>query len=127
MNITSKIEGYENLTAEEKLAKLEALEIEEPNADEIARYKKAIDKTSSEVAEWKRKYNEKLTEEERLKEEREAREKATLEELETLKAEKKISEYKSKYLGLGYPEDLAEENAKAIISGNMEVIFSNQK
>ena len=62
----TKIEGYENMTAEEKLAVLEGFEYDD-NTSELERYKNAVSKANSEAAELKRKYNERLSAEEKEK------------------------------------------------------------
>ena len=50
---TSKIEGYADMSAEDKLKALEAFEYED-NAAELERQKNALSKANSEAAEWKR-------------------------------------------------------------------------
>ena len=129
MNITSRIEGYETLTAEEKLAKLEALEIEEPkdNSSEIKKYKELIDKASSEASSWKKKYNEKLTEAEKNELERKEKDEALREELNTLRKEKEISVLEANYLSLGYSKELANDTANAVYSGDTSKAFENQR
>ena len=60
---TSKITGYAEMSAEEKLAALEAFEIEAPKSgtDETEKLKAALSKANSEAAEWKRQFREKQT------------------------------------------------------------------
>lgn len=53
---TSKIEGYANMTPEQKLAALEGFEYED-NSAELEKQKNALSKANSEAAEWKRKHN----------------------------------------------------------------------
>ena len=62
----TKIEGYAGMTPEQKIAALEAFEFED-NSSELERYKNALTKANSEAAEWKRKHNDKLSEEEQQK------------------------------------------------------------
>lgn len=124
---TSKINGYEDMTPEEKLTALEAYEFEAPNTGEVERLKAALSKSNSENAEWKKKYNSKLSDEEakaaKEAEEREAMEK----ELASLRKEKAIGTYKSAYLELGYDAEMAAENAAALHSGDFAKVFANQK
>ena len=62
---TSKINGYSEMSAEEKLAALESFEIEVPNGDgEIEKLKAALSKSNSEAAEYKRQLRAKQTDEE---------------------------------------------------------------
>lgn len=53
---TSKIEGYAEMTPEQKLAALEGFEYED-NSAELEKQKNALSKANSEAAEWKRKHN----------------------------------------------------------------------
>ena len=125
---TSAIEGYENMSAEEKLAALEAMDL--PDVDKI---KSALDKATSEAAGYKKALRERMSEEEakaaKAAEERdkEAEEHAkVVAELEQLRAEKVIDQHTTKFLALGYDEKLARETAKAMASGDAETVFKNQ-
>lgn len=129
---TAKIEGYENMTAEEKLAALENFEIEaekEVVTDdaEITRLKQALSKSNSECADWKRKMREKMTEAEQIEANRIENENAMKIELENLRKEKTISNYKAQYLALGYEANLAEKTALAMADGDMNTVFANQQ
>ena len=64
----SSIDGYENMTAEEKIKTLEAFEYND-NSTELEKYKSAASKANSEAASWKKKHNELLSEDERKKQE----------------------------------------------------------
>ena len=116
----SKIEGYETMTVEEKLAALEALDL--PDVDKI---KSALDKATSEAAGYKKQLRERMTEDEAKEAERAAREAAIQKELEQLRAEKLIDQNTAKFLALGYDEKLARETAAALANGDTEVIFKN--
>jgi hypothetical protein len=117
---TSAIEGYENMTAEEKLAALEAMDI--PDVDKI---KSALDKATSEAAGYKKQLRERMTEEE-ARVAKEAEDRAAIQkELEQLRAEKLIDQHTAKFLGLGYDEKLARETATAMAAGDTEVVFKN--
>ena len=123
---TSKIEGYAEMTPEQKIAALEGFDIPDPDYSGYVK-KETYDKTASELASLKKTNKEQLTEEQRKAQE--AAEKLTgLEtELATLKKDKTISEYKAKYLAQGYAEDLAEETAKAMADGDTAKVFANQQ
>lgn len=129
----SKIEGYDKMTAEEKVAALEALELEdkskeiEEKENALQKYKDALSKANSEAAENKKKYKALLSEEERNAQERDEKYANLEKELAALKAEKQIAELKSQYLGLGYDEELASATAKAMAEGDMETVFANSK
>lgn len=122
----SKIEGYAEMTPEQKVAALEEHELEDQSS-EIERYKNSVSKLSSEVAEWKRKHKESLTEDEQKKAETEESINAMRSELEELRKGKTISEYTAKYIAQGYDEVLAAESAIAMAEGNMDIVFGNSK
>jgi arsenate reductase-like glutaredoxin family protein len=122
---TTKIENYANMTAEEKLAALEAFEYEADNPD-AERLKAAVSKANSEAAELKRQLKARMTEDEQKEAERAAKEAEKDALLESLKKDKAVSESKAKFLGLGYDEKLAAETAKALADGDMEKVFANQ-
>lgn len=119
---TSTIQGYAEMSAEEKIAALEGFEYNDL-AGEVERYKNAVSKANGEAAEWKRKYNEKLTDEERK-----AQEDAQKDEtITSLRRQIAVSENTAKYLSLGYSADMAKETAEAIADGKMDVVFANQQ
>ena len=126
---TSKIEGYADMSAEEKLAALEAFEIEAPkdNGDEVTKLKNALSKANSDAAEWKRQFREKQTEQERAEAERAEREKAVEEELRGLRRDKTVSGYVAQCLALGYDKDLALRAAEAMADGDAASILACQQ
>ena len=121
---TTRIEGYETMTAEEKLAALEAMDLPDPDYTGFVR-KDLLDKANSEAASFKRQLREKMTEDEQEKA-RQAEEFAAMQaELEALKADKAISEYTAQFLGIGYDEALAKSTATALHKGDMATMFGN--
>lgn len=117
---TGAIEGYADMSAEEKLAALEALDI--PDVDKI---KSALDKATSEAAGYKKQLRERMSEDE-AKAAKDAEDKAAImAELEQLRAEKVIDQHTTKFLALGYDEKLARETATALANGDTEVVFKN--
>lgn len=126
--IHETIEGYADMTAEQKLAALEALDQPEVKPDpEAAKLKTQLSKANSEAAELKRKLQEKMTEEEKRKEQEEEERKKILEENAALKKDKMVASYKASYLAMGYDEATAEASAKAMADGDMAAVFANQK
>lgn len=123
---TTKIDGYSEMNAEQKLAALEAFEYED-NSAEIERLKNANSKANSEAAEWKRKHNALLSEDEQKK----AQDAETLAsmkaELENLRKEKTISDYTARYIAVGYDKELAAQTANAFVSGDMDKVFANEE
>lgn len=126
--ITDLIDGYAEMSAEDKLKALEALDQPENKPDpEANKLKTQLSKANSEAAELKRKLQEKMSEDERKAQEAEEAQKKIMEELETLRKEKTIASYKASYLSMGYDESTAESTAKAMADGDMEKVFANQK
>jgi len=112
---TSKITGYAEMSAEDKLKALEAFEYED-NAAELEKQKAAVSKANSEAAEWKRKHNALLGEDEKMEK-----------ELSELREAKRVSEFKAKFIAQGYDEVLAEDTAKAMADGDSAKVFANQQ
>jgi len=121
---TAGIEGYADMTPEQKVAALEAFEYDD-NSAELERLKNANSKANSEAAEWKRKHNALLSDEEKKKAEADENNKKILEELESLRKDKTISDYTARYIAMGYDKDLAADTAKAMAEGNMAKVFEN--
>lgn len=127
---TTKIEGFADMSAEEKLAALEAYEFEAPapkDNDEVTKLKTALSKANSEAADWKRQLREKQTEQERAEAERAERDKERDAELETLRKEKTVSGYLAQCLSLGYDKELATEAANAMADNDAAKIFECQQ
>lgn len=120
----SKIEGYETMSAEEKLAALEALELPDPDYSGFVK-KELLDKATSDAANWKKQLRERMSEEEAAKA-KAAEDMATvMAELETLRADKAVSEFTTQFMGIGYDEALAKNTAMALQKGDMSVLFKN--
>lgn len=125
----SKIEGYAEMSAEDKLKALEDYEFEAPkdNSEEVKNLKESLSKANSQAAEWKRQFREKQTEQERAEAERAEREKAVEEELASLRRDKSVSGYVAQYLALGYSAELAQKAAEATADGNAAGIMECQQ
>ena len=126
---TTLIEGFENLTDEEKVAALLNVEFED-NSKEVERLKKVNDKLSSENADKKRQLRSYQSEEEVRKQQQEEELKAMQEELENLKTDKKVADTKSSLLGLGFDEKLATLIAptlKNVSEEDRDVLFDGFK
>lgn len=114
----------DGMTVEELLS----AEITVPDsADEIARLKRALDKSNSEAAETKRKLREKMSAEE-------AKAQADAEELEkilnenkALKRERDVSKHNARFVAMGYDAALAAETAEAIVDGDTDKVLANQQ
>jgi len=126
------ISGYAEMTAEEKVAALEAMEV--TDTDTERKYKDLISKANSEAKKYKDAMREAedrlkghMTEEERLKQEQEDRYKAIEEENLRLKRDMTISQKTAFYQSIGFDEELAKETATAFVDGDFDTVEANQK
>lgn len=123
---TSKIEGYDKMTPEQKIAALEGFDHPDPDYTGYVK-KDTFDATASELAALKKKNREQLSEEERKAQEA-AEKLANMEkELTGLRKDKTVSEYKAKFLAQGYSEELAAATALALADGDTATVFANQQ
>ena len=126
--IHESIEGYANMTSEQKLAALEALDQPENKPDpETNKLKTQLSKANTEAAELKRKLQEKMTEDEKKAQEAEEASRKMQERLQELERKDTVNTYKTAYLSMGYDADLAEKTAIAMADGKMDEVFANQK
>ena len=123
---TKKIEGYENMSLEEKLAALEGYEMEGPDYSGYIK-KETFDKTASELADLKKKTRQAMDESDRVKLEQEEMMNSLQARVKELEGEKQISEYKAALTGLGYDAKKAAEAAQAMSMGDMQKVFAIQK
>lgn len=125
---TTKIEGFAEMSAEDKLKALTEYEFEVPEQDnsEVTRLKAALSKANGEAADWKRQFREKQTEAERAASEREENEKAIRNELETLRKEKETAGLIAQFMATGYDRDLAQRAAEAMVDGRTSDVISIQ-
>ena len=127
---TSKLEGYANLTPEEKIAFLEGYEFPEEKAesvpnDEITRLKNALSKSNSEAADYRKKWQATLSDQERAEAERQQRENEMQTQLNALLREKQTSEFEKNFLATGYSPELAKSSATAMVDGNNAQVFAD--
>lgn len=122
----SQIEGYADMTPEQKLAVLEGFEYDDRAAD-AERYKAALSKANSESADWKRKYKEQLSADEQKKQESDEAFANMQQELENLRTERQIATHKASLQGLGFNEKQAGSVAKALHEGKYDDFFAAAK
>lgn len=125
------IEGYADMSAEEKIAALEAYEYQD-NSDELAKYKGAVSKANSEAADYKRQLkdaqaqiaeaNNKATEGQTDAERQIAE---MQQQLDAMKRDKTVSDYTARLVSNGYDSDLAATSATALVDGDAETFFAN--
>lgn len=114
---TSKIEGYDAMSAEEKLAALEAYDF----GDVVA--KATLDRATSEAAEWRRKYNSTLSEAEQARIAAEEEHQATQARLAELERKEQISMRRDSFMASGYAPELALRAATSFVDGDMDAVL----
>lgn len=119
---TSKIENFDTLSAEDKLKAILEFEM-----DDDSKLKDALNKASSEAANYKKQLREKQSEAERLEAERKEADLQKDELLKSLMREKTVSEHKANFLSVGYDNELASKSAEALADGNFAEIFNGFK
>ncbi len=123
---TSTIEGYENMTPEQKVEALEKYAIADPDYSGYVK-KDVFDKTASELAQTKKDLKARMTEEERAKAEHDAELAEYKTKYEELQKEKNIAKNRAEFISAGYDEALAQETAEALEKGDYATVFKNQK
>ena len=117
----------EGMTVEDIENALKDIDLPTDHSAEIDRLKTALSKSNSEAADYKKQLREKMTAEEvKAKEDAEKYEEV-VKERDALLREKTILGHKTKYLALGYDEKLANETAEAMVEGDLDKVFANQK
>lgn len=132
---TSTIEGFDSLTAEQKVEAL--LKLDVPERVDMSGFvrKDLYDKTASDLSKAKKDLAGKMTEDEAAAAERQAQwdelvatNKAQAERIQKLELASTEAAYKARYLAMpGFDEALAEETAKAMAAGDMDKVFVNQQ
>ena len=127
----SKIEGYAEMSAEDKLKALEEFDIEIPkpatDTDEVIKLKNALSNANSQAAEYTRALREKQSEQERAEAERAEREAARDAEIKELRRDKTVSGYLANCLSLGYDKELAQRAAEAMADNDAAAIMECQR
>lgn len=122
---TSKIEGYADMSLEEKVKALEAYSIADPDYSGYVS-KATFDKTASELAQTKKDLKARMSEEEIKAKEAEAELLKYKTEAETLRKEKNIASNKAQLISIGYDEALAQATAEAMENGDIATVIKNQ-
>lgn len=103
--------------------KTEPVKTDKADTAEVEKLKRLLSKANSEAASYKEQLRAKQTETERAEAERAEQEQAMREELETLRKEKRVSDYTGKCLALNMDADLAGKTAAALADGDMDSVF----
>lgn len=118
----TKIEGYSEMSAEDKLKTLEEFDMPDPDYSGYVK-KDLYDKTASELAAKKKELKEKLSDEEKDK----LKQQELQDNYNKLLRESNISKATAKFLALGYDDKLAAETAEAYVDGDTDKVFANQQ
>lgn len=117
----------EGMSVEDIENALKDIDLPTDNSAEIDRLKTALSKSNSEAADYKKQLREKMSADEiKAKEDAESREKLQS-DYDALLRKVTLSENKAKLLALGYDEALAEGTAEAMVDGDLDKVFANQK
>lgn len=118
----------EEVTLEELKKQIAALTAEnESLKKDSEKLKAAQSNASADASEWKKKYHSTLDEASRKEAERLEAEQAMKEELNALRAEKRISSYTAKLLEVGYDAQTATSMAMNLPEGISDDFFAQQK
>ena len=120
----SGIEGFNEMSAEDKVNALLGYEFEAPKDTKL---KDALSKANSEAAEWKRKYRETQTEQERQAAELAEQQKSMQEQLENYRAKERISSYANKLMAAGVDSETADLMANSLPEGVSDDYFAAYK
>lgn len=124
---TDSIQGFADMTPEQKLEAIMALEVPDP-VDLSGFVKKDVfDAKASEAANLAKQLRSKQTDDEAAKAQADADRKALEENYNALLKKSTVAEHTAKLLALGYEEKLARETAEALFDGDMDKVFSNQQ
>lgn len=121
----TKIEGYDKMTPEEQIAALLGFEYDD-GASEIERYKNAATKANSEAAEWKKKHNALLSDDEKNKQASEEKMAQMQEELDKLRRKELVGGFVAQLVAQGYETKLAQKTAEAMADGDMAKVLACQ-
>ena len=122
--------AYREGMTEDELSKAieKAVNAKEKQAEQdLTKIKNAFNKASSEVAEYKHKLQEHLSDEEKKSSEQADLLKQLQEENAAFKRQSAIAENRAKFISFGYAEDLAQKTAEALFDGDLETVFANHK
>ena len=123
---TNQIPNFDSLPEETKNAILEMEFNEAPDMSQFVA-KHVFDKKASEAAELNKQLRSRMSEEEAKKQKEAEERSALLARVEELEKEKTITGYTNSFLSLGYDEKTAKATAEALATGDMDLVFINQK
>lgn len=121
---TNLIPNFDALPEDAKAA---ILGMEFADAPDMSQFvaKAVFDKKASEAADLSKQLKSRMTQDEQAAAQQAEALAAMQAELETLRADKAISEYTAQFLAIGYDEKLAKSTAAALHKGDMTAMFKN--
>ena len=120
------IEGYDNMTAEEKVAALEGFELK-PDTSEVDNLKNLLSKRNSENAKLTKELRERMSEEEQRQADRKAEIEAKDARIAELEKKDKIATYTASYMSIGFTADDARKQAELLYDGDFGAVIANHK
>lgn len=122
---TSRITGWDELSAEDKVKTLleQEIEVEQTEPADAIKLKNALNKACEEAASYKKALREKQTEAERAEADRAEREKALQDELANYRNKERVSSYKAQLMAAGIDPDTADLMAKSLPEGVADEYF----
>ena len=126
---TSRITGWDELSAEDKVKALleQEIEVEQTEPADAIKLKNALNKACEEAASYKKALREKQTEAERAEADRAEREKALQDELASYRNKERVSSYKAQLMAAGIDPDTADLMAKSLPEGVSDEYFQATK
>jgi len=123
----STIEGFADMSAEDKVSALLGYEFEAPKSDADEKLRAALTKANGEAAEWKRKFRETQSEQERAEAERAETLRQAQEQLEAYKARERVTGYANKLMAAGVDAETADIMANSLPEGVSDDYFAAYK
>ena len=126
---TSRIDGWDNLSAEDKVKALleQEIEVEQTESADAIRLKNALNKACEEAASYKKALREKQSEAERAEADRAEQYKALQDELASYRNKERISSYKAQLMTAGIDAETADLMAKSLPEGVSDEYFQATK
>lgn len=119
-------EGMDEETLSKAVEKVVKAKEKQAESD-LSKIKTAFNKASSDVAEYKRKLQENLSDDQKKADETAELIRTLQEENAAFKRSSAIADNKAKFISFGYDEALAQQTAEALFDGNLDVVFANHK
>lgn len=115
----------EGMTFDEVSAALESMDLVDRSVATQGMVAKSL--FDKKVSELNKKLKDKLSEDEQARMDREAADAQMKEELENLRQYRAVNEHLTRFLKLGYDEQLAQSTAEAMVAQDFEKVFANQQ